>query len=262
VLALRNIQVLYNRAIEAVRDASLEVPAGAMVALLGSNGAGKSTILKAICGVLSQEDGEIVSGSIELAGEAISGASPRAIVRKGLMQVPEGRALFATLTVEENLLMGGITRTRAETQEDLERVYVLFPRVKERRSQISGYLSGGEQQMVAIGRALMGRPRLLMLDEPSLGLAPQVVDSIFEAIVELNRKTGLTVLLVEQNAQLALQVASYGYILENGRIVMDGTSQKLLANNDVREFYLGFSGEKRKSMRDVKHYKRRKRWLS
>jgi branched-chain amino acid transport system ATP-binding protein len=178
------------------------------------------------------------------------------------MQVPEGRALFATLTVEENLLMGGITRTRTETQEDLERVYTLFPRVKERRSQISGYLSGGEQQMVAIGRALMGRPRLLMLDEPSLGLAPQVVDSIFEAIIDLNRTAGLTVLLVEQNAQLALQVASYGYILENGRIVMDGTAEKLLANNDVREFYLGFTGENRKSMRDVKHYKRRKRWLS
>jgi branched-chain amino acid transport system ATP-binding protein len=233
-----------------------------MVALLGSNGAGKSTILKAICGVLYQEDGEIVSGSIRLEDDILSGQSARAIVRKGLLQVPEGRALFATLTVEENLLMGGFTRTRAETQEGLERVYSLFPRVRERRSQISGYLSGGEQQMVAIGRALMGRPRLLMLDEPSLGLAPQIVDGIFEAITALNRDAGLTVLLVEQNAQLALQMAAYGYILENGRIVMDGPSAKLLANDDVQEFYLGFAGDKRKSMRDVKHYKRRKRWLS
>jgi len=262
MLALKNIQILYDRAIEAVRDVSLEVPAGQIVALLGSNGAGKSTILKAISGVLYQEDGEIMSGSIQLEGEQISGRSPRAIVEKGIMQVPEGRALFATLTVEENLLMGGFTRSRAETTEGLERVYQMFPRVKERRTQISGYLSGGEQQMVAIGRALMGRPRLLMLDEPSLGLAPQVVDTIFEAVMSLNRDSGVTVLLVEQNAQLALQAASYGYIIENGRIVLDGAAEKLRANDDVQEFYLGFSGGERKSMRDVKHYKRRKRWLS
>lgn len=262
MLALKNIQILYDRAIEAVRDVSLEVPAGQIVALLGSNGAGKSTILKAISGVLCQEDGEIMSGSIQLEGEQISGRSPRAIVEKGILQVPEGRALFATLTVEENLLMGGFTRSRAETTEGLERVYQMFPRVKERRTQISGYLSGGEQQMVAIGRALMGRPRLLMLDEPSLGLAPQVVDTIFEAVMSLNRDSGVTVLLVEQNAQLALQTASYGYIIENGRIVLDGAAEKLRANDDVQEFYLGFSGGERKSMRDVKHYKRRKRWLS
>lgn len=262
MLALKNVQVLYDRAIEAVRDVSLEVPAGAMVALLGSNGAGKSTILKAISGVLYQEDGEIVSGSIQLEGSTISGMSPRTIVQRGLLQVPEGRALFATLTVEENLVMGGFTRTRSEAKEGLERVYALFPRVRERRAQIAGYLSGGEQQMVAIGRALMGRPRMLMLDEPSLGLAPQIVDTIFEAIQGLNRDSGMTVLLVEQNAQLALQVASYGYIIENGRIVLDGPAERLRANDDVQEFYLGFSAGERKSMRDVKHYKRRKRWLS
>jgi len=262
VLSLKNVQVLYDRAIEALRDVSLEVPAGAVVALLGSNGAGKSTILKAISGVLGQEDGEIVSGAIQFDGAETSKLSACDIVCAGLVQVPEGRALFATLTVEENLVAGGFTRSRTECRESLEQVYRLFPRVKERRSQIAGYLSGGEQQMVAIGRALMGRPRLLMLDEPSLGLAPQIVDSIFEAILALNREAGLTVLLVEQNAQLALQVASYGYILENGRIVMDGRAEKLLANDDVQEFYLGFSGGQRKSMRDVKHYKRRKRWLS
>lgn len=262
MLALNNVQILYDRAIEAVRDVSLEVPAGTIVALLGSNGAGKSTILKAISGVLYQEDGEIVSGSIQLEGKQISGETPREIVEKGVLQVPEGRALFATLTVEENLLMGGFTRSRAESAEGLERVYQMFPRVKERRTQISGYLSGGEQQMVAIGRALMGRPRLIMLDEPSLGLAPQIIDTIFEAIIALNKDSALTVLLVEQNAQLALQTASYGYIIENGRIVLDGTAEKLRANDDVQEFYLGFSGGERKSMRDVKHYKRRKRWLS
>jgi branched-chain amino acid transport system ATP-binding protein len=262
MLALKNIQILYDRAIEAVRDVSLDVPTGQIVALLGSNGAGKSTILKAISGVLYQEDGEIMSGSIQLEGEQISGRTPRDIVEKGVLQVPEGRALFATLTVEENLLMGGFTRSRAETSEGLERVYQMFPRVKERRTQISGYLSGGEQQMVAIGRALMGKPRLLMLDEPSLGLAPQIVDTIFDAVISLNRDSGLTVLLVEQNAQLALQTASYGYIIENGRIVLDGPAEKLRANDDVQEFYLGFSGGERRSMRDVKHYKRRKRWLS
>ncbi len=262
MLSVKNVQVLYDRAIEAVRDVSLDVPAGTIVALLGSNGAGKSTILKAISGVLGQEDGEIVNGAIRLDGEQISGRSPAEIVRAGLLQVPEGRSLFATLTVEENLRMGGFTRSRAESAEMFERIYTLFPRVKERRSQIAGYLSGGEQQMVAVGRALMGRPRILMLDEPSLGLAPQIVDGIFEAIIALNRDSGLTVLLVEQNARLALEVASYGYILENGRIVLDGPSAKLQVNDDVQEFYLGFSAGQRKSMRDVKHYKRRKRWLS
>lgn len=262
MLSLNNLQILYDRAIEAVRDVSLSVPAGAIVALLGSNGAGKSTILKAISGVLYQEDGEIVSGSVTFEGRDLAARTPREIVCEGLVQVPEGRALFADLTVEENLLMGGITRNRAEAAEGLDKIYTMFPRVHERRYQTAGYLSGGEQQMVAIGRALMGKPRLLMLDEPSLGLAPQIVDTIFETIVSLNRDNGVTVLLVEQNAQLALETASYGYIIENGRIVLDGEAAKLRTNSDVQEFYLGYSGGERKSMRDVKHYKRRKRWLS
>ncbi len=262
MLSLANVQVLYGRAIEAVRDVSLAVEAGAIVALLGSNGAGKSTLLKAISGVLHQEDGEIVGGTVTFLGEEIGAARPDDIVRRGLIQVPEGRALFATLTVEENLLMGGFTRRGGEVAEGLERIYGLFPRVRERRHEIAGYLSGGEQQMVAIGRALMGRPRLLMLDEPSLGLAPQIVDDIFETVTRLNREEQLTVLLIEQNAQLALEVASFGYIIENGRIVLDGPAEKLRANGDVQEFYLGMSGGERRSMRDVKHYKRRKRWLS
>ncbi|WP_425441312.1 ABC transporter ATP-binding protein [Salinihabitans flavidus] len=262
MLELRNVQVLYDRAIEAVRDVSLAVPEGQMIALLGSNGAGKSTILKAISGVLYQENGEIMSGSVALDGKPISGLQPGDIVRKGIIQVPEGRALFAQLTAEENLLMGGITRSRADSRAAMDMVYDLFPRVKERRHQTAGYLSGGEQQMVAIGRALMANPSLLMLDEPSLGLAPQVVDTIFDAILNLNQSSGVTVLLVEQNAQLALDVASYGYIIENGRIVLDGTVETLRKNDDVQEFYLGMSGGERKSMRDVKHYKRRKRWLS
>ena len=262
MLELRNLQVLYGRAVEAVRDVSLSVPQGQVVALLGSNGAGKSTILRAISGILYHEDGEITSGEVVLNGARISGEAPDDIVRRGLIQVPEGRQLFATLTVEENLLMGGMTRSRAEGRARMDRVYTLFPRVHERRHQIAGYLSGGEQQMVAIGRALMGDPKMLMLDEPSLGLAPQIVDAIFDAVLELNRATGLTVLLVEQNASLALDVTSYGYIIENGRIVLDGPAEKLRSNSDVQEFYLGMSGGKRRSMREIKHYKRRKRWLS
>lgn len=262
MLELRNVQVLYDRAIEAVRDVSLAVPEGRMIALLGSNGAGKSTILKAISGVLYQENGEIMSGSIALNGKSISSMQPGSIVREGIIQVPEGRALFAQLTVEENLLMGGITRSRADSRTAMEMVYTLFPKIKERRHNTAGYLSGGEQQMVAIGRALMAKPKLLMLDEPSLGLAPQIVDAIFDAVIELNRNSAVTVLLVEQNAQLALDVASYGYIIENGRIVLDGPVETLKKNDDVQEFYLGMSGGERKSMREVKHYKRRKRWLS
>jgi branched-chain amino acid transport system ATP-binding protein len=263
VLALANIQVFYDRAIEALRDISIDVTEGSIVALLGSNGAGKSTVLKAISGVLDREDGEVRSGTVKLDGEEINRWSADRIVSRGLVQVPEGRALFATLTVEENLLMGGYTRGRTDVRDGLARVYDLFPRVKERRNQISGYLSGGEQQMVAIGRALMAQPRILMLDEPSLGLAPQIIEGIFDTITRLNTEQKLTVLLVEQNAQLALSVASYGYIMENGRIVLDGPSARLRTNPDVQEFYLGFgdAGE-RKSMRDVKHYKRRKRWLS
>ena len=263
LLALANVQVLYDRAIEAIRDVSLEVPEGQIIALLGSNGAGKSTILKAISGILPQEDGEITSGSIRFAGEDLHRFSPSAIVGRGVVHVPEGRAMFATMTVEENLLMGGYALARRETEAGLEEVYALFPQLKDRRHQTSGYLSGGEQQMVAIGRALMAKPRVLMLDEPSLGLAPQIIDGIFDVIVRLNTTRKLTVLLVEQNAQLALAVARYGYILENGRIVLDGTAEHLRGNSDVQEFYLGFGAAgTRKSMRDVKHYKRRKRWLS
>lgn len=262
MLSLNNVQVVYNRATEAVRDVSLAVEAGTIVALLGSNGAGKSTILKTISGVIGREEGEVVSGEVLLDGVAITKWSARDIVRGGLLQVPEGRALFPSLTVEENLLMGAHTRARAEIRDGLDWVFETFPRLLERKSQIAGYLSGGEQQMVAVGRALMGCPRVLMLDEPSLGLAPQIVEIIFDAIISLNRKTGLTVLLVEQNAQLALQTVSYGYIIENGRIVMDGPAEKLRSSQDVQEFYLGFSGGARKSMRDVKHYRRRKRWLS
>lgn len=240
MLALNNVQILYGRAIEAVRDVSLEVPAGAIVALLGSNGAGKSTILKGISGVLHQEDGEIVSGSIELKGEKISGRSPRQIVEGGVLQVPEGRALFATLTVEENLLMGGFTRSRTEAAAELERVYSLFPRIKQRRGQISGYLSGGEQQMVAVGRALMGRPSLLMLDEPSLGLAPILVQQIFQIIREINR-SGMTILLVEQNALQALSIANRGYVLQTGHVVLSGSAHELRENEMVRKAYLGES---------------------
>lgn len=262
MLELRNMQVLYDRAIEAVRDVSLNVPEGAMVALLGSNGAGKSTILKAISGVLDQENGEIVAGSVLFEGMPLTRSSPSDIVRQGIIQVPEGRALFAPLTVEENLLMGGFTMPRALVRERIEKIYDLFPKIRDRRFQVAGYLSGGEQQMVAIGRAMMADPKVLMLDEPSLGLAPQIIEDIFEAVVDLNRASGVTVLLVEQNAQLALEVTTQGYIIENGRIVLDGPSEALRTNADVQEFYLGMAQGERKSMRDVKHYKRRKRWLS
>lgn len=263
MLTLANIQIVYDRAIEAVRDVSLSVDAGRIIALLGSNGAGKSTVLKGISGVLFPEEGEIVGGSVTFDGVDLMHLPPDRIVGMGLVQVPEGRALFDHLTVEENLIMGGYIRDRASAREALDRVFALFPAIAQRRKLVSGYLSGGEQQMVAIGRALMSRPRLLMLDEPSLGLAPQIIESIFETITRLNSDEGLTVLLVEQNAQLALSVAHYGYIMENGRIVLDGLPDSLLRNDDVREFYLGFGeGSARRSMRDVKHYKRRKRWLS
>jgi branched-chain amino acid transport system ATP-binding protein len=264
MLAITNLQVWYDRAVEALRDVSLEVPAGRIVALLGSNGAGKSTVLKSICGVLYPEDGEIVGGTVAYDGASLAGAPPHAIVRRGIVQVPEGRRLFDKLTVEENLLMGGYARPAGDNAAALEEVFALFPLVREHRHRVSGYLSGGQQQMVAIGRALMARPRLLLLDEPSLGLAPQIIAEIFETIRRLRDERGLTVLLVEQNAQLALSVADYGYIMERGRVVLDGEPARLLANEDVKEFYLGVKsgGQERRSMRDVKHYKRRKRWLS
>jgi branched-chain amino acid transport system ATP-binding protein len=262
-LAVHNIQIVYGGAIEAVRDVSLEVRPGQIVALLGSNGAGKSTVLKAISGVLDAEDGEIEKGSIHLFGEPVERASAPAIVRRGMVQVPEGRRLFATLTVEENLVVGAHLQDAARLAESREFVYRLFPRLADRRQQTAGYLSGGEQQMVAIGRALMSRPRILALDEPSLGLAPLVVSEIFDSIARLRETAGLTILLVEQNASRALAIADYAYIMENGRVVLDGTSEQLRRNADVREFYLGLNTQAgRTSMKDVKHYKRRKRWLS
>jgi len=262
-LAVHNIQVVYGGAIEAVRDVSFEVRRGQIVALLGSNGAGKSTVLKAVSGVLDGEDGEIEKGTIRLFGDPIETSAGPEIVRRGMVQVPEGRRLFATLTVEDNLLAGGHLRSRSEVNETRDYVYGLFPRLVDKRSTVAGYLSGGEQQMVAIGRALMSRPRLLALDEPSLGLAPLVVAEIFSTIRTLRDSGDLTILLVEQNASRALAICDYAYIMENGRVVLDGTGAALRRNADVREFYLGISSkEGRTHMKDVKHYKRRKRWLS
>lgn len=263
MLKVTNAQIVYDNVIEAVRDVSFEVRDSQIVALLGSNGAGKSTVLKAISGVLYPEDGEVQSGAIEFDGRSLLGAAADKIVRSGIVQVPEGRQLFDELTVEENLLMGGYTQPVSVVKQNLEKVYDLFSRVAERRSNVAGYLSGGEQQMVAVGRALMSDPKLLMLDEPSLGLAPQIIEEIFQTIVNLRKERDVSILLVEQNARLALEVSDYAYIMENGRVVMDDEPAKLLENEDVKEFYLGFSdGGTRKNMRDVKHYKRRKRWLS
>lgn len=263
MLKVTNAQVVYDNVIEAVRDVSFEVRDSQIVALLGSNGAGKSTVLKAISSILYPEDGEVQSGSIEFEGKSLLGLPAEKIVRAGIVQVPEGRQIFDELTVEENLIMGGYTQSQSVARKNLEKVYDLFPRVAERKNNISGYLSGGEQQMVVVGRALMSDPKILMLDEPSLGLAPQIIDEIFSIVKKLRDDAGVAILLVEQNARLALEVADYGYIMENGRVVMDDEPDKLLTNEDVKEFYLGFSeGGTRKNMRDVKHYKRRKRWLS
>ncbi|WP_136660062.1 ABC transporter ATP-binding protein [Nitratireductor sp. XY-223] len=263
MLTLTNVQIMYDRAIEAVRDVSLTVDGGRIVALLGSNGAGKSTLLKAISNVLYPEEGEVLHGEIALDGRNLLTMSADAIVASGIVQVPEGRRLFPLMTVEENLTMGGFLKSRGDVSADLDRVYAMFPRLKERRNSTAGYLSGGEQQMAAIGRALLARPKLLMLDEPSLGLAPQIIDQIFETIVALNRDEEMSILLVEQNASLALQIAHYGYIVENGRVVLDGPAERIAGNEDVKEFYLGFSeAGARKNYREVKHYKRRKRWLS
>ena len=262
-LAIHNIQVVYGGAIEAVRDVSLEVRPGQIVALLGSNGAGKSTVLKAVSGVLDAEDGVIEKGSILLNGRAVEKDPAPAIVRQGMVQVPEGRRLFQTLTVNENLITGAHLQSAAKLAQARDFVFSLFPRLAAMRQTTAGYLSGGEQQMVAIGRALMSQPKILALDEPSLGLAPLVVSEIFRCIQTLRETTGLTILLVEQNASRALAIADYAYIMENGRVVMDGTSEQLRRNADVREFYLGLSSQPgRTSMKDVKHYKRRKRWLS
>jgi branched-chain amino acid transport system ATP-binding protein len=261
-LEIRNLQVIYGGAVEAIRDVSIVVEPGRVVALLGSNGAGKSTLLKALSGVLDEDEGKIEAGVISYGDLTLTGRPAEAIVRMGIVQVPEGRRLFAPLTVDENLDMGGYAADAATLATRRAMVFELFPRLAERRREIAGYLSGGEQQMVAIGRALMGGPRLLALDEPSLGLAPIVIEQIYEVIQHLNRQHGLTVLLVEQNAQRALNIADYVYIIERGRIVLDGEAALLAGNADVREFYLGVSGAERKSLREVKHYKRRKRWLS
>jgi branched-chain amino acid transport system ATP-binding protein len=262
-LALVNVEVIYNQVILVLRGLSLTVGEGEIVALLGSNGAGKSTTLKAITGLLPSEDGEVTQGRILHAGEPIHGRDAAEIVRRGISLVMEGRRIFEHLTAEENLRAGAYTRrSNVPQQETLDLVYQYFPRLYERRRQTAGYLSGGEQQMLAIGRALMAQPKLLMLDEPSLGLAPKLVTEIFEIIRRLNEDLGATILVVEQNARLALEVADRGYVMENGRIVLDGPADQLAKNPDVQEFYLGLteSGERR-SYRDVKHYKRRKRWL-
>jgi branched-chain amino acid transport system ATP-binding protein len=264
ILAVKNIEVIYDHVILVLKGVSLEVQPRGIVALLGANGAGKSTTLKSISNLIRSERGDVTKGSIEFAGERVDGLTPNDLVRRGCIQVMEGRHCFGHLTVEENLLTGAFTRHdgRGAVAADLEMVYGYFPRLRERRQSLSGYISGGEQQMCAIGRALMSRPRMMLLDEPSMGLAPQLVEEIFEIVQRLNADQGLSVLLAEQNTHMALKYATYGYILENGRIVMDGAAQALRENEDVAEFYLGIGGGDRKSFRDVKSYKRRKRWLA
>jgi branched-chain amino acid transport system ATP-binding protein len=264
LLEVNNIEVIYDHVILVLKGVSLEVPEGGIVTLLGANGAGKTTTLKAISNLLRAERGDVTKGSIELQGDRVDRLTPSDLVKRGVIQVMEGRHCFEHLTIEENLLTGAYTRgnKRAEIQSDLDMVYNYFPRLKERRSAQAGYTSGGEQQMCAIGRALMSRPKMILLDEPSMGLAPQLVEGIFETVKRLNEKEGVTFLLAEQNTNMALKYARYGYILENGRVVLDGDAATLGQNEDVKEFYLGLSTGGRKSYRDVKHYKRRKRWLA
>jgi branched-chain amino acid transport system ATP-binding protein len=263
MLTLNNVEVVYDRSILVLRGVSFEVPQGQIVALLGSNGAGKSTTLKTISGILRPERGEVTAGNVALDGTRIDHREPGDIVKRGIAQVMEGRRTFGLLTTGENLIAGAHTRRdRAKIARDIELVYEYFPRLAERRGIKAGYLSGGEQQMLAIGRGLMSRPKVMLLDEPSLGLAPMLVEEIFEIVERLNKDEGVTVLLVEQNAAMALSIAHYGYIMENGRIVLDGAAESLRDNADIKEFYLGLSeGGGRKSFRDVKHYRRRKRWL-
>jgi branched-chain amino acid transport system ATP-binding protein len=263
MLQLNNIQVIYSDVILVLKGLSLEVPAGQIVALLGANGAGKTTTLKAISGLLKTEQGKVTDGGIEFMDRRIDGLDPEQICRRGIVQVMEGRKVLESLTVEENLRIGGYTRSDGDgVQRDTQMIYEYFPRLVERRRQLAGYLSGGEQQILVIGRALMANPKLLLLDEPSLGLAPLLVREIFEIIQKINTERGTTFLLVEQNAQIALRIAHYGYIMENGRIVFDGPAEKLRGNDDVREFYLGLSeAGRRKSFKDIKFYKRRKRWM-
>jgi branched-chain amino acid transport system ATP-binding protein len=263
MLKVNNIEVIYSDVILILRGVSIEVKEGQVVSLLGANGAGKTTTLKAISGLLRSQQGEVTRGNIEFKGERIDKMRPDEIVRTGIVQVLEGHRIFGHLTVEENLLAGALVRPNSpEIRQDVEQVYQYFPRLRDLRREVSGYLSGGEQQMLVIGRGLMGRPSLMLLDEPSLGLAPLLVREIFEVIKRINADEGTSILLVEQNARAALDVADYGYVMENGRVVLDGPAEVLRENEDIKEFYLGLTsvGE-RKSYRDVKHYKRRKRWL-
>jgi branched-chain amino acid transport system ATP-binding protein len=264
VLAVNNIEVVYDHVILVLKGVSLTVPKGGIVALLGANGAGKTTTLKAISNLLHAERGEVTKGSIEFKGERVDKLSPNELVRRGCIQVLEGRHCFGHLTIEENLLTGAFTRKdgNAAIRRDLEAIYEYFPRLKQRRTSMAGYTSGGEQQMCAIGRAMMSRPSMILLDEPSMGLAPQIVEEIFEIVRILNSSEGVSFLLAEQNTNMALKYATYGYILETGRVVMDGPAQALRENEDVKEFYLGVSEGDLKSFRKVKSYKRRKRWLA
>jgi len=264
LLEVNNIEVIYNHVILVLKGVSLNVPKGGITALMGGNGAGKTTTLKAISNLLLSERGEVTKGSVKYRGKDVHGSDPAELVRNGVIQVMEGRHCFEHLTVEENLMTGAYTRTdkKADIAADLEMVYNYFPRLKERRKSQAGYTSGGEQQMVAMGRALMSRPETVLLDEPSMGLAPQLVEQIFEIVKSINEKEGVTFLLAEQNTNMALKYSHYGYILESGRIVMDGPAAELRENPDVKEFYLGMSDEGRKSFRDVRSYRRRKRWLS
>ena len=260
LLEVKNIEVVYNEVILVLRGLSLAVPKGEIVALLGANGAGKSTTLKAISGLLKTEEGAITRGDVVFDGERLNGIDPDRIVRRGIFQVMEGRRIIADMTCLENLRLGAFTRDDNEVRRDIDMVYDYFPRLRE-RTGLAGYLSGGEQQMLAIGRALMARPRLVLMDEPSMGLSPLLVKEVFGIIRRLNRDLGITILLVEQNARMALSVASYGYVMEQGKVVLDGTAAALAENEDVKEFYLGGHGAERKSFRNLKSYKRRKRWL-
>lgn len=264
VLSVNNVEVIYDHVILVLKGVSLEVPEGGIVALLGANGAGKTTTIKAISNLLKSERGEVTKGSIEFMGEQIDSLNPAEMVNRGVVQVMEGRHCFEHLTVEENLMTGAYTRKdgRKAIALSLDKVYEYFPRLRERRRSQAGYTSGGEQQMIAVGRALMANPKVVLLDEPSMGLAPQLVEEIFQIVKKLNEQEGVTFLLAEQNTNVALRYATYGYILENGRVVMDGEAKALQDNEDVKEFYLGISGGERKSFRDVKQYRRRKRWLS
>ena len=264
ILSVNNIEVIYYHVILVLKGVSLTVPKGGIVAILGANGAGKTTTLKAISNLLRAERGEVTKGSIEFESERVDRLSPNELVRKGCIQVMEGRHCFGHLTIDENLLTGAFTRRdgNAAIKRDMEMIYDYFPRLRQRKNSMAGYTSGGEQQMCAIGRAMMSRPKMVLLDEPSMGLAPQVVEEIFEIVKTLNTKEGVSFLLAEQNTNVALRYATYGYILETGRVVMDGEAKSLRENEDVKEFYLGVSGGDRKSFREVKSYKRRKRWLA